>query len=127
MYAAKNNKTKIVEFLTIASNTDLNQEDKNGCTILIHVLKKGGKEDLKMARKLVAGGADVNYVDVYGNTPLIQMIKLDIRDSVKFLLDKGADPHICDAGGEDACDHARKTKLARECLISNFALMIFGL
>ena len=120
MYAAKNNNTKIVEFLTIASNTDLNQEDKYGCTILVHVLRKGGKEDLKMARKLVAGGADVNHVDGHGNTPLIQMINLGIRDSVKFLIDKGADQHICDAGGLDACDHAKRSGLAREQGFENF-------
>ena len=75
MYAAKNNNTAIVNFLT-QRKIDLNEEDKHGMTILVHCLRKGGKEDIKMARKLVARGADVDWIDQNGNTPLLTFVQL---------------------------------------------------
>lgn len=124
MYAAKNNNTAIVNFLT-QRKIDLNEEDKHGMTILVHCLRKGGKEDIKMARKLVARGADVNWIDQNGNTPLLTFVQLRkpassgnkalySTEQVRFLLEKKANPHICDEEGKDACDHAKANGLASE-------------
>ena len=113
MFAAKNNKTSIVNFLT-QRKIDLNEEDKYGMTILVHCLRKGGPEDIKMARKLVARGADVNWVDQNGNTPLLTFVQLQKHEQVHFLLEKKANQHICDEEGKDACDHAKANGLASE-------------
>ena len=113
MYAAKNNKTLIVNFLT-QRKIDLNEEDKHGMTILVHCLRKGRKEDIKMARKLVARGADVNWIDKNGNTPLLTFVQLKKPEQVRFLLEKKASQHICDEEGKDACDHAKANGLAGE-------------
>ena len=37
-----------------------------------------------------------------------------MKASIKFLLQKGADMHIMDLLGEDACDKAKKNGLIRE-------------
>ena len=113
MYAAKNNNTRIVNFLT-QRKIDLNEEDKHGMTILVHCLRKGGKEDIKMARKLVARGADVNWIDKNGNTPLLTFVQTKKIEAVRFLLEKKASQHICDEEGRDACDHAKANGLANE-------------
>ena len=113
MYAAKHNKTYIVNFLT-QRKIDLNEEDKNGMTILVLCLNKGGKDDIKMARKLVARGADVNWIDKNGNTPLLTFVQLKKPDQVRFLLEKKANQHICDEENKDACDYAKANGLAGE-------------
>ena len=83
-------------------------------TILIHCLRKGGKEDIKMARKLVARGADVNWKDKNGNTPLLTFVQLKKPDQVRFLLEKKASQHVTDEEGKDACDYAKANGLAGE-------------
>jgi len=113
MYAAKNNNAAIVNFLT-QRKIDLNEEDKHGMTILVHCLRKGSKEDSKMARKLVARGADVNWIDKNGNTPLLTFVQLEKPEQVRFLLEKKASQHICDEEGKDACDYAKANGLASE-------------
>ena len=66
MYAAKHGYNQIVNFLTQRTN-DLNEEDANSLTILMHRLIE---RDFKMARKLMNRGADINYVNRNGFTPL---------------------------------------------------------
>lgn len=120
MYAAKNSKDAIVNFMT-QRKIDLNEEDKNGMTILVHCLRKGGKEDMKMARKLVARGADVNWIDKNGNTPLLTFVQLkNSHEQVRFLLEKKASQHIRDEEGKDACDHAKANGLASEAGFEQF-------
>ena len=67
-----------------------------------------------MARKLVARGADVNWMDKNGNTPLLTLVQLKKPDAVRFLLEKKASQHICDEEGKDACDYAKANGLASE-------------
>lgn len=69
-------------------------------------------KDFKMASKLIARGASMNYVNRNGATALHLMIENSVDESIKFLLEHGADPHIMDFGGEDSCDKAKKSGLA---------------
>jgi len=59
-------------------------------------------------------GAKIDYVNKNGNTALHLCIDSKLVDAVKFLLFKGANPHIMDLIGEDACDKAKKKGLAVE-------------
>ena len=57
-------------------------------------------------------GAKIDYVNKNGNTALHLCIDSKLVDAVKFLLFKGANPHIMDLIGEDACDKAKRNGLA---------------
>ena len=61
-----------------------------------------------MARKLLVRGANLDYVNSNGNTALHLCVENQLNSAVEFLLKKGANPHIMDLSGEDACDKAKK-------------------
>lgn len=67
-----------------------------------------------MASRLVVRGAKIDYVNKNGNTALHLCIESKLVDAVKFLLFKGANPHIMDLSGECACDKAKKNGMAVE-------------
>ena len=72
---------------------------------------------LEHARKFVARGANINHTSQsshHGQTLLIQAIKGQKHYAIDFLLGQGADPHIEDLAGLDACDHARKWSIAQD-------------
>lgn len=68
--------------------------------------------DFKMARKMISRGADINYVNRDGLTPLHLCVEKKRVEAVKFLLEKGAQQHIVDMEGRDACDKAKANGLA---------------
>jgi len=110
MFAAKHGYNDIVNFLTQRTN-DLNEEDANSLTILMHRLLEN---DFKMARKMLSRGADINYINRNGFTPLHLCVKMKRTDAVRFLLEKGAIQHIVDMEGRDACDMAQDNGIADE-------------
>jgi ankyrin repeat protein len=62
MYAAKKNKNKVVEMLSLRSK-DLDEEDSTHTTILTQFLLEG---NFKSARKLVNRGANLNHANSLG-------------------------------------------------------------
>ncbi len=90
---------------------DINAENIIGDTALklaIDLPNDPWKDDL--LEKLLKGGADVNYVDRYGATPLLYAIsKGDVRD-VKFLLDNGAKPYVNVPGYGTPLEYAMNRK-----------------
>jgi ankyrin repeat protein len=57
-----------------------------------------------MASRLISRGANINYVNTNGKTPLHILIENKQVTQIKYLLTKGADPHIMDLTGMDVCD-----------------------
>ena len=110
MFAPENNYEKIVNYLSLRTR-DLNEEDSNSITLLVHQLKR---KNLKMAAKLIVRGANIDYVNKNGNTALHICVENKMSEAVEFLLYKGANPHIMDLTGQDACDKAKANGLASE-------------
>jgi len=109
MFAAEQNYQIIVNYLSLRTR-DLNEEDSNSITILVHQLFSG---NMKMASRLIVRGAQIDYVNRNGQTALHLCVANKLTDAVEFLLFKGANPHIMDLEGEDACDKAKANGLAR--------------
>lgn len=68
-----------------AETGDHNIEDKN--EKLMSVAKSGNLQDL---RAIIADGADIDYMDRYGRTPLSVAVHFNSRDMVKGLVESGA-------------------------------------
>lgn len=58
--------------------------------------------DADAAIKCLADGADVNYKDAVGSTPLIAAAYTGQASMVKLLLSHGADPSVTDMTGSTA-------------------------
>jgi len=54
--------------------------------------------DLTSARLLVAAGANVNDADAWGVSATVLAAHAGFREFVEFLLEKGADPNVAEAG-----------------------------
>ncbi len=66
-----------------------------GETALLFAARVG---DLESAKLLVAAGANVNDADAWGVTATVLAAHSGFADIVDFLLDKGADPNLAEAG-----------------------------
>ncbi len=64
-------------------------------TALLFAARSG---DLASAKILVAAGAKVNDADAWGVTATVLAAHSGYRDLVEFLLEKGADPNLAEAG-----------------------------
>jgi ankyrin repeat protein len=109
MFAAEQNYQIIVNYLSLRTR-DLNEEDSNSITILVHQLFSN---NLRMASRLIVRGARIDYVNRNGNTALHLCVENKLKEAVEFLLFKGANPHIMDLKGEDACDKAKANGMAQ--------------
>lgn len=76
--------------------------------LLVPVAQAGPNEDLMLAarqgdvqqlQKLIAAGADVNFTDEQGLTPLLVASRLGNRQTVRLLLAAGADITVRDRNG----------------------------
>ena len=67
------------------------------------------KHDLKRMKQILMRGANINYCSVItGLTALHLAIESKFPEKViKFLLKRGADPHIVDKKGKDCCEKAQ--------------------
>ena len=66
-----------------------------GNTALLFAVRAG---DLESVRRLIAAGADVNDTDAWGVSAATLAAHGGHTDLVVFLLDRGADPNVADAG-----------------------------
>lgn len=65
-----------------------------------------------MSSRLIFRGANVNYVNRFGKTAMHICVENNLYEQVRFLLFKGADPHIMNLAEMDACDIAKRNGLA---------------
>lgn len=69
---------------------------------LIQISYDPSQADLKRAQELIKLGADPNYKDKYGNSPLRRLSSVSNENSIAFakiLMESGADPNIVDVVG----------------------------
>ena len=72
-----------------------------------------------MASRLLVRGSNINYVNRNGYTALHICVQNKLIDATNFLLLKGANPHIMDFEGKDACDHAKDNGMAQIIQVFN--------
>jgi len=72
---------------------------RGGFTALMFTAREG---DLESARIMLDAGVDINHGDVDNVTPLVTAIMNKQFTLAKFLIDRGADVNIVDAGGRTA-------------------------
>lgn len=70
------------------------------------LMEQASKGDLFAVKKAVEDGADVNFRDEYGWTPLIQAAVMNRFDVVKYLVLKGAQINVTAEDGTNALQHA---------------------
>ena len=59
--------------LVLLNSDSINEEDKNCMTILMHVML-AKNFNLKLAKRLIKRGADINHIDKNGNSLLIKLV-----------------------------------------------------
>ena len=72
---------------------------RGGITALMFTAREG---DIESARIMLEAGVDINYGDVDNVTPLVAAIMNKQYTLAKFLVDRGAEVNIADAGGRTA-------------------------
>ena len=72
------------------------------------LLNAAGKGDNAKVTELLAQGANVNVQNAAGGTPLIEAVYNNHADTVKLLLEKGADPNVRKTDGATALGFAQK-------------------
>jgi len=79
------------------------------------------KEDLDKIKLLIYYGADINSMDMYGNTPLLIAIYKKNDNIINFLIDNGADINIKNKNGDTPLLIATKKNYIECCkkLINN--------
>lgn len=87
--------------------TDVNIQDNDGGTALMHVSIMGHKEVVEL---LINKGANVNLQDNDGETALIHAVKYGHKEIVELLLKNGANVNILNKFGKTALMYAVKKK-----------------
>jgi len=96
----------LVYYITVGKAEDIvfllkeganpNAQDKMKWSALALASERTDMDTMPIVKVLVGAGANVNYDDGKGNTPLIIAIKGDNSELVRYLISKGADFHVTD-------------------------------
>lgn len=103
-YSALLELDEIINYLSLRTKT-INREDPEYLTVATRLVLRNQYD---LAEKLYERGSDINYQNRLGFTPLHLAIECNNNDAVRWLISKGANPHIEDLSGEDCCDKALK-------------------
>ena len=83
--------------LLLEAATDVNAVKPDGNTSLHEAVC--GHYSIETLKKIIQRGVNINHVNSKSETALLLACYTAQSDSVKFLLENGADPNICDAKG----------------------------
>tara|TARA_Y100000591_G_scaffold330616_1_gene362115 strand:- start:8 stop:1666 length:1659 start_codon:yes stop_codon:yes gene_type:complete len=112
--------------LLINTGADVNMQDMNGLTALMHIIGRGGYYASGMLRVLLDKGADVNMQDKDGWTALMYAAKFRGEHGtamMRLLIDAGADVNMQNNNGQTALMIA--AKLGCDCNVDiHYAEMI---
>ena len=92
----------------LEAGSDVNMQRKVISPSLISIAKdKYNESNLENMKMLIEAGVNINIQESFsGKTPLIQAVRHNNKDFVKYLCGAGADLRIKDDSGKTACDHA---------------------
>ncbi len=94
---------QVVELLK-SPDVNIDERDKFGGTVLHAAI---WQSDMRVVEALVDYGFDINARGAQtGFTPLHDAIKAENKDAFRYLLEKGADPHIKDNQNMDVMEYA---------------------
>lgn len=89
----------VAQILINHPHIDLNKKDPEGKTALHWACSNNNYE--KIAQEIIERQADCNVVDDFGNTPLLIALDNFCLDTVRLLLENGADPQL--SQNENTC------------------------
>jgi ankyrin repeat protein len=102
---AENAESGLVKYL-ISSGVDVDASDKAQQWTALHFAARDQKPEI--VRALIEGGAQIDPVDVFGNTPLWRCVMISSPNEtvVRILLESGADPDKTNYAGNSPRDLA---------------------
>lgn len=111
-YSARYRNADIVRFL-LENNADVKIRDSYNKTVLhgYEVSEIKGDRLLTTLKILIDSGADINAISDIGETPLMNMVLINSKEAVKFLLENGADSKFKNKNGIDALHVAKVNNL----------------
>lgn len=105
--ACEDNNDEIIRQL-INDGADINAKGPFELTPLHQVIINHKKEALHLVQILINAGSDIDATDISNRTPLFYAASKNMLDVVSFLIEHGADIHIKDNDGFDACSFFRR-------------------
>ena len=92
----------------LTPETDINRRLGSDKMSLLFFAAAGG--NIRALNALIARNADVNTANSRGHTPLMAATMNNHPETLKLLLQSGANPMVQDMAGRTALDHAREMK-----------------
>eukprot|EP00210_Caulerpa_lentillifera_P006930 g6626.t1 len=96
--ALKNRHHSVVSYLLEQENCPINATEANGLSALHYVVPLN---DPNTTNVLISKGADIDALSKDGETPVFVATKRNCMESLKVLLEAGADPNMCIKGCVD--------------------------
>lgn len=85
-------------------HTDINEQDHKGNTALHHAAVMLRWESEPETQRLLAQGADTDIQNIYGNTPLMLAAMVNNHQTMRLLIDNGANMHLRNNDGWTALE-----------------------
>jgi ankyrin repeat protein len=111
----------IVKYLIETKNVNINYKDNKGISAL-HWACNAKYIDIKIVKYLVSHGANINDVDINGETPLIFACRKGDYEAVKYLISKGANINKKNKRGISPAEMAFSCNGDQFCVPSEYSM-----